>query len=70
MSYKVEKYLREDATSPYEEGSAKGYRPGRSHLGRIQSAKSQTEKEIDLRRLQEVKMALTRDFKETVKKTG
>ena len=43
MSYKVEEYLREDATS-------------------------QTDNEIDLRKLQEVKMALTRDFKETVKK--
>jgi DNA-binding phage protein len=36
-------------------------------VGRIQSAKSQTKK-IDLKELQEAKMALTRDFKKTVKK--
>jgi DNA-binding phage protein len=37
-------------------------------LERIQGTKSQPEKEVDLREIQEAKMALTRDFKETIKK--
>jgi DNA-binding phage protein len=37
-------------------------------LERIQGTKSQPEKEVDLRDIQEAKMALTRDFKETIKK--